>query len=332
MVYTKFILIYLALASITILVSKYLEFFDKPNVRKIHSTPTINTGGLIIYFFFFIVIYLGEFNQNIEKIITIGFFVCFVGFLDDRINLSPVTKIFLIITPSIYLIFNGIFINNIGEYEYIGKIYLGKFAMPFLILALGLLINATNYIDGVDGLLLTFFLSCLIYYTFLIVDTQTILLIKIILIPVIFNLILNFLPRKTNLKIFNGDTGSLFIGFFISFMTIELYRGFNIHPAFLIWPLWYPIYDFLFVGINRYIKKKSLFSPDNSHLHHYILHKVNNSHIITAKVFLSLNSTLIFFGYLISNNSKLLSLIFFAVGFFIYLTIRINLDKSKIDL
>ena len=330
MVYIKFILIYLALASITILLSKYLKYFDKPNVRKIHSTPTLNTGGLIIYLFFFTVISLGEFNQNIEKIISIGFFVCFIGFLDDRINLSPEIKVFLTLAPSIYLIFNGISINNIGEYEYIGKIYLGKFAIPFLILALGLLINATNYIDGIDGLLLTFFLSCLIYYNFLIEDVNTSNLIKIILLPVILNLILNFLPRTTNLKIFNGDTGSLFIGFFISFMTIELYRGFNIHPAFLIWPLWYPVYDFLFVSVNRLIKKKSIFSPDNSHLHHYILNKVNNSHLFTTTIFLTINFIIIFLGYLISSNSKLLSLIFFVLGFFIYFAFRLNLNKNII--
>ena len=68
MVYTKFILIYLALASITILVSKYLEFFDKPNVRKIHSTPTMNTGGLIIYFFFLLLFIWGNLIKILKKL------------------------------------------------------------------------------------------------------------------------------------------------------------------------------------------------------------------------------------------------------------------------
>ena len=118
------------------------------------------------------------------------------GFIDDRVNLKPSIKIILIFTPSIYLIFNGININSLGNYEYIGSLYLGKFQLPFLILALGLLINATNYIDGIDGLLLTFFISCLGYYIFLIDDVKTISLLQILLIPVIINLILNFLPVK----------------------------------------------------------------------------------------------------------------------------------------
>ena len=55
-----------------------------------------------------------------------------------------------------------------------------KPALIGLILALGLLINATNYIDGIDGLLLTFFLCCLSYYIFLIEDTKTVNLIQIL--------------------------------------------------------------------------------------------------------------------------------------------------------
>ena len=187
---------------------------------------------------------------------------------------------------------------------------------------MGLLINATNYIDGIDGLLLTFFLCCLSYYIFLIEDTKTVNLIQILLIPVFFNLILNLLPSKSKFKFFSGNIGSLFIGFFVSFLTIELYNGFNIHPAYLIWPLWYPVYDFLFVSLNRAINKKSVFSADNSHLHHKILTYFSNNHVKTILLFFVLNVLIIYLGYLISNNSKILSLLFFILGFIFYFGIR----------
>ena len=70
--------------------------------------------------------------------------------------------------------------------------------------------------------------------------------------------IFNIIPHKTSIKFFSGDCGSLFIGFFLSFLTINLYKEFNIHPVYLIWPLWYPVYDFLYVSMNRLIKNKSL--------------------------------------------------------------------------
>ena len=315
-------ILYLILLLFTVFISKKLDFYDKPNVRKIHNSKVFNTGGIIIYFFYLIIVNFFEFNHNIELIISIGFFICMIGFIDDRINLNPSIKILFIIIPSVYLILNGINIYDLGNYEYIGILSLGKFQLPFLILATGLLINATNYIDGVDGLLLTFFICCLSYYIFLIEETNTVYLLKILLIPLILNLIMNLLPSKSKIKIFSGNTGSLFVGFFVSFLTIELYNTFNIHPVYLIWPLWYPVYDFLFVSTNRAILKKSIFSADNSHLHHKILIKFKQNHLNTILLFFISNISIIYLGFLISNFSKFLSLMTFIIGFFFYFTVR----------
>ena len=323
----KFVIIYILISSCIIYLSIYLRYFDKPNKRGIHRTPTINTGGLIIYFFFLSVISQDEFNHNVELIVSIGFFVCIAGFIDDRVNLTPSSKIILIIIPSIYLILNGISIDNLGQYEYLGSLELGKFKIPFLLLAIGLLINATNYIDGIDGLLLIFFISCLIYYIFLIDDIQTINLLKLFVIASFLNLILNLLPSKNKFKVFSGDSGSLFIGFFISFITIDFYNSFNIHPVILIWPLWYPVYDFLFVSINRLIHKKSIFKPDNTHLHHVINDKFYNNKMLPIILFLLVNSSIIFLGYKISEISKLLSLVIFIIGFTIFFIIRLFVFK-----
>ncbi len=324
----KFSLIYFFISSTIICLSIYLRYFDKPNRRTIHKIPTINTGGLIIYLFFLSVISQDEFNYNIELIVSIGCFVCLTGFIDDRINLNPSSKIILLIIPSIYLIFNGISISDLGQYEYLGNLELGKFKIPFLILAIGLLINATNYIDGIDGLLLTFFLSCLLYYIFLIDDTKTINLLTFFAAATLLNLILNLLPSKNKFKVFSGDSGSLFIGFFISFMTIDLYNSFNIHPATLIWPLWYPVYDFLFVSINRLINKKSIFKPDNTHLHHVISNEFNSNRIYPLILFIIVNSSIIFLGYKISEISKLLSLCVFIIGFSLFFIMRLFIFKK----
>ncbi len=327
----KFLVIYILICSSTIFLSKYLGYFDKPNKRGIHTTPIVNTGGIIIYLFFLSIISISELNYNIEFIVSIGFFVCLTGFVDDRINLSPSSKIVLIIIPSIYLILNGISISDLGQYEYLGKIELGKFKIPFLLLAIGLLINATNYIDGIDGLLLTFFLSCLLYYIFLIDDIETKNLLKFFAIASFLNLILNLLPSKNKFKVFSGDSGSLFIGFFISFMTIELYNNFNIHPAILIWPLWYPVYDFLFVSINRLINKKSIFEPDNTHLHHIMYKILHGNRLSSIILFLLVNSLIIFLGFKISEISKLLSLSIFILGFAIFFTLRFLAIKKYND-
>ena len=308
-----------------LLISRKLKLYEKVNYRKIHKHQILNTGGINIYFFYVLIIFLFEFNHNIELIIAIGFIILLLGYIDDRVNLNPSTKIIFIIVPSIYLILSGIAIDNLGFYENLGFINLGKFQIPFLILASCLLINATNYIDGIDGLLLTFFICFLSYYIFLLEDEKTIQLIKLLMIPVIISLIFNFLPTKSGFKIFSGNSGSLFIGFFISFTTINFYKEFNIHPSYLIWPLWYPVYDFLFVSINRLLRNKSVFFADKTHLHHKIFYLFKKNHFKTTLLFFLFNSSLIYFGFMISNLSNLLSLIIFIIGFIFYFTIRLKL-------
>jgi UDP-GlcNAc:undecaprenyl-phosphate GlcNAc-1-phosphate transferase len=325
MLLINLLILYIIIISLIILISNKYEMFDNLNVRKIHKSKTLNTGGISIFIFYLFLVFNYELNHNIELIISIGFFICLLGFIDDRINLSPSVKIITIALISTYLIINGINIYDLGKYEYIGLVKLGKFQIPFLILATGLLINAVNYIDGIDGLLLTFFISCLGYYLFLNEDEEVNNLIKLLLIPAFVNLIFNFAPGKSNLKIFSGNSGSLFVGFFISFLTIEFYNSFNIHPVYLIWPLWYPVYDFLFVSYNRLKNKKSIFMADNTHFHHVIFKGLKNNHLYTTISFFIINFIILYLSIFISNYSKILSLTLFIVSFILYCLIRIKI-------
>ena len=70
----------------------------------------------INFYIFLTTISLAEYNHNIELIVSIGFFVALAGFIDDRINLNPSTKILFLVFPSIYLILNGIQISDLGKY------------------------------------------------------------------------------------------------------------------------------------------------------------------------------------------------------------------------
>ena len=65
--------LYLILLLFTVFISKKLDFYDKPNIRKIHNSKVFNTGGIIIYLFYLIIVNFFEFNHNIELIISIGF-------------------------------------------------------------------------------------------------------------------------------------------------------------------------------------------------------------------------------------------------------------------
>ena len=94
MLFIKLLLLYSLIFFFIFSISQKLEFYDLPNNRKIHNKKIINTGGLIIYLYYLIIINFFEFNHNIELIISIGFFICMAGFIDDRINLSLQLKLY----------------------------------------------------------------------------------------------------------------------------------------------------------------------------------------------------------------------------------------------
>jgi UDP-GlcNAc:undecaprenyl-phosphate GlcNAc-1-phosphate transferase len=331
MLYFKLVLLYLLIFSIVIFFSKKLEFTDKPNDRKLHTKELINTSGISLYLYLLVIVNSFELSPKLEEVIIYGSIVVICGFIDDRFYLTPGVKLILTFLPVIYLINNDFNLVNLGTYEYIGKINLGKFGIIFTILACSLLIHSYNYIDGIDGLLLLVTITNICFGMFLLGSEEDNIfkLLIFILIPLIINLIFNILPNTNNLKIFMGDAGSLFIGFFMSFFMIYLYKFKNIHPANIIWISWYPIYDFLFMTIYRTSKKLRFYSADNKHFHHVLLRILNNSHLKCTFLISIMNLLIILIGFSVSHYlGKIYSLIVFVLIFLLFILIRIYTIKK----
>ena len=268
--------------------------------------------------------------QNLKEIIYAGSIVVLTGLLDDKINLSPNIKLLSVSIPTLYLATAGFGVTDLGNYEYIGTVSLGKFYFIFTVLSVGLLTNSYNYIDGIDGLLTSLTITSLIYVSLLVSDSLIVDFIIFAVIALVINMIFNFLPKTNNYKIFAGNSGSLFVGFFISFLIIYLYKFKNIHPAYLIWICWYPVYDFLYVTFYRTINKKLFYIADNNHFHHAIFNFYKKSHLKTTLFINSINIIVIFSGYQICKNfGELFSITAFFILFIFFCIIRRKKIKQK---
>ena len=133
-IYKLFIIYFLILITVIFISRKY-SFFDTPNERKIYKKKILNTSGVALYIYLLILIYIYELSPEIEEILVAGFFIIICGFIDDRKTISPINKIILMLFPILYLILNNFILDNLGEYEYINKINLGKFGLIFTILS-----------------------------------------------------------------------------------------------------------------------------------------------------------------------------------------------------
>ena len=217
-------------------ISYRLNFVDLPNKRKIHSKPTAYTGGIIISIIFLISLELFDLfnfsNKSINLVIAIAFLISLVGLIDDRFNLNAGGKLSLQTIPIFYLVvFENLALHNIGDYNFF-KLNLGAFVIPFTIISVLFLINAFNYFDGIDGNLSFLTISILFILYFLVPDNNFKLFLIIILIPITIFLFFNFSIFNFP-KLFLGDSGSLYLGFVVSFILIHLSQQNFVHPILL---------------------------------------------------------------------------------------------------
>ena len=149
---------------------------------------------------------------------------------------------------------------------FLSNYYFGIIFTTFCFLVL---INGSNFIDGLDGLNLGYFLTVIVIvlsfedHSLIDINYEKIL---IIIYPIIFLLILNFFKI-----LYLGDSGSYFVGFLIGVVLIELSRQNEIvSPFFIANLLWYPAFENFFSIIRKNFLDQDPLKPDNLHLHQLI--------------------------------------------------------------
>lgn len=220
-------------------------------------------------------------------IIVISIFCIF----DDIITIKPMVKLLgQVIAASLVVAF-GVRIDEITP-AFLGTPEL-KEAFSIL-LTIGWIVgvtNAINLIDGLDGLSAGISVISAVSLLIIFVLNGS-PLISILLITAISGALVGFLPFNfAPAKTFIGDTGSNFLGFSLSIISIlgvaKTYTAVVIVLPLL--ALGLPIFDTIWAIIRRLIKGKSIkaiFKADKGHLHH----------IIVAKGFSQKQAVLILYG------------------------------------
>ncbi len=281
----KFLLIFFISLILTILITPYLirllrnkGHFDLPGDRKIHIDKTPRMGGVVLFVVLITLLLIFYADIIAIKYMIFGSIVIFIcGILDDLYDLSWPIKLFIQSIASLLLL---IFLNTfIVEVKLFTIIIIYPFDQILLFIFILGVINSVNFLDGMDGLVSGYSLLNFIIILVLGIyknDTLLILVSSIFIGSVIGFLKFNAHPAK----IFLGDSGSLFIGFLLAFVSIKAFTNFraasetitNLDIAFPIILLSIPIIDSTRVVSQRLFNKTNPFLPDTNHLHHVIYH------------------------------------------------------------
>ena len=320
--------------------------------RDVHSRPTPRLGGLAMFLGFGIALLIAwivsanfpllrivfQDPAQIWSIFGAAALIVLIGVADDVLDLDWVTKLAGQFLAAGLVAWQGVQILSLP----IGGITVGSSWMSALItvFALVLVMNAMNFIDGLDGLVAGVALignGVFFLYTYLLVQQTSpsnYFNLASLLAAIVVGMCLGFLPLNWHpAKLFMGDGGALLIGLLMATSAIavtgqmdpaSLDMG-DLFPAFIpiMLPfavLLIPLLDFTLAVLRRIRAGKSPFSADRKHLHHRLL-DMGHSHVGAVLIFYAwtaVASVGFFLTFLLPayfNLPAAWSLLFLGVGF-----------------
>lgn len=207
----------LGLTPLTRQLARRLGFLDKPGGRKIHGTPMPLLGGLAIYGAFVIALLLfphwPQYLLELGTILVGATWLAVIGLIDDRRNLSPWIKF-----PAQFLAAGGVIVAGV-QVDIFHVPVLDALLTFFWIVGI---INATNFLDNMDGLAagLSGIASAFFFILAVSQGQEFVAALSAALCgSAIGFLIYNFNPATT----FMGDMGSLVLGFVLAVLGIKLH-------------------------------------------------------------------------------------------------------------
>jgi UDP-GlcNAc:undecaprenyl-phosphate GlcNAc-1-phosphate transferase len=281
--------------------------------RDVHTTPTPRLGGIAIVIgivvalaiasqiSWFDLVYADPFPiiaVIISAVVMLG-----VGVVDDLYDLNWMTKLAAQLLTAGFLAWSSLQLTSLPIGPDGGIAVLSPtLSLTITVLAVVLVMNAVNFIDGLDGLVAGVTIiggSVFFIYSYLLsIDTaQSAFNLASLVMAVLLGATAGFLPFNWHpAKIFMGDGGALVVGMLMAVSTMsvtgQIDSGIDrslLVPAFipLVLPfavLIVPLLDFGLAVLRRLRAGKSPFSADRKHLHHRLL-DMGHSHFHAVLIF-----------------------------------------------
>ena len=204
------------------------------------------------------------------NILLISVFFLIGLFSDLKLIKAPNFRLVLqFIVISIFVFYNQLEIINTRIYFLDSLLEIKYFNTLFVVFCILIIINGSNFIDGVNTNVIGYYIIISAILIFLgltneLSENINNLYLWIFFCSVVYTL--NFFN-----KIYLGDSGAYFLGFIYSIILINTYLlNQNISPFFIVLLLWYPGFENLFSLIRKLRINRSPMKPDQNHLHQLI--------------------------------------------------------------
>jgi UDP-GlcNAc:undecaprenyl-phosphate GlcNAc-1-phosphate transferase len=258
---------------------------DRPGGRRQHRIPIPRPGGLAVFAAFSAVIGLfwsidaivgapftipAEVRSPEFRLVMLAAFIgVVIGFIDDLFDIRARWQLLGQLVIGGMVVAAGVQVDAINNpFDPVNALHLGVLAIPFTLFWISGMINALNFIDGLDGLAAG---VAALSATFLGIIALTVQINEPLVAWMEFTLagaLLGFLYHNFHpARLFLGTTGVTFVGTLLA--TLAIFGTAKVAAALLV--LGVPIIDTFYVIARRIITGRPPFAPDRGHFHHRLL-------------------------------------------------------------
>lgn len=257
----------LGLTPLTRQIAMRLGVVAIPNKRNIHSGHMPLMGGMAIYVAFVLSIVLFSppaYMVELGAILAGVTMLAWIGYLDDRKDLSAQSRLIVMIFAAIVVVIAGVQIRLFG---------IPVIDIPLTIFWIVALINAINMLDNMDGLAAG--ISAIASGFFLLMAIMQGQILVSMLAAAIFGSSVGFLTYNFNpSSTFMGDMGAYTLGFVLAILAVKL--KFSTQPLDVTWMvpilvLALPVTDINLVIMTRIREGRSPMEAGKDHTSHRVL-------------------------------------------------------------
>lgn len=328
------------------------KLYDLPSNRKLHSVPIPRLGGacfipaaVVTFAVCCLILMNGEggladeldtpFLRQALSFVIGATLLYACGLVDDITTLSYKSKFAAQIVAATSLCIGGLYIEDLRQIllPLSIPVWLG---IPLTIIFVTYLTNAVNLIDGIDGLASGLICIALVVTSALnfIAGHYIWTLMEISFMgPVITFFYFNVFSKKY--KIFMGDTGSLTLGFFMSFIFLHFWNekpGCDVPVqnmgVIAASTLVIPLLDVVRVMASRILAGRNPFLADKNHIHHKLI-RAGVSPRATMIAILAISMTIISINLMLADRTGQIPILLTDIAIFVLTQIIIDFFIRK---
>ncbi len=252
-----------------------LHVTDKPGGRKRHIGEIPLVGGIAMFIGILVAVLAAVQTTDRWALLVPAALLVIVGAIDDRYNIGTSARLVAQVVAALVMMIAGdLYLRDIGDPFGTGLLGLGFLAIPVSVVITLTVINAFNFVDGIDGLGASMALIALAAGALAAGLRAPALSVAAMACGAILGFLpFNFPVYRNHLRAFMGDAGSTLLGFIVVWFTLSISQGEHrlLSPVAALWFALMPLSDFFSCFVLRVAKGKMPLRPGREHFHYMLM-------------------------------------------------------------